>query len=115
MPKDSVLRALVSGKINGQLGEFIVDAFERGDTYGLVLEWTSKQGETGEFPNRAIGVPKKFFDVITDPSSPYEIKCLRTIDFDDLLSGERTVFDAEEIWGKPNDLFYPRPNDENPG
>ena len=113
MPKDTVLRALVSGKINGQNGAFIVDAFERDDTYGLVIEWSAKHGSEGEFPNQAIGVPKRFFEVITSPESPYELKCLCTIDFDDLLSGEKTEMDANEIWRKPDDLFYPRPKDDD--
>jgi hypothetical protein len=115
MPKDTVLRALVFGVVNGQKGQFIIDAFESGDAYGLVLEWSAMQGKEGEFPNRSIGVPKKFFEIISDPSSPYELKCLRTIDFDYLFSGEgKEWFDAKEIWQNPDDLFYPRPKDDDP-
>jgi hypothetical protein len=115
MPKDAVLRALVVATINGKTGPYILDAFDSGDSYGLVLEWTAKDGKEGEWPNRAIGVPKRFFEVIANPDSPYELKCLRSIDFDDLLSGERTEVDADEIWKNPDDLFYPRPKDEDSG
>ena len=113
MPKDTVLRALVVGTLNGKSGQFIIDAFESGDAYGLVVEWVSKQGKDGEFPISSLGVPKQFFEVVTDPTLQYELKCLRTIDFDDLLSGERTELNANEIWKKPDDLFYPRPKDED--
>jgi hypothetical protein len=113
-PKDSVLRCLVHSTINKETGWHIVDAFERGDTYGLVLQWTALQGKEGEFPNRSIGVQKDCFEVVTDPASPYELRCIYSIDFDDLLSGERQELDANEIWRKPDNLFYPRPNEEDP-
>lgn len=112
-PKDNVLRCLVHATINKETSWHVVDAFERGETYGLVIEWSAKAGKEGEFPNRAIGVPKEFFEVVSDPVSPYELKCLRSVDFDDLLSGERTELDGEEIWRDSDNLFYPRPQDNN--
>ena len=97
------------------MAKFIVDAFDAGEAYGLVLEWTSLKGKEGEFPNRSIGVPKHFFDVVTDPNSQFELVFRPHVDFDKLIPGERTELDSGEIWKNPDNLFHPRPKDEDGG
>lgn len=109
MPKDTVLRALVVGTIDGKKGSWIIDAFERDDCYALVKQWATDIHEKGDYPTQYLGIPKKFFEIISDPNSPYELKCLRGIDFDKLLPRDRTEIDAASI--DSDDLFYPRPED----
>lgn len=113
MPKDNVLRTLVNGTLDGKLAPRIVDTIANGDHYTLVLEWAFLPGVEGEYPKRAIILPKAYFQVETGTDFGFELKLLRAINFDALVWKDVPITE-EEVWGHPENLSYPRPNEDGP-
>jgi hypothetical protein len=112
MAKDNVLRCLIHCTINGDVGWHIIDAIEENHYYAIVLRWTAKAGEQTEFPSKRVGIKKDCFDVISNPRSPYELRCKFSVNFDDIPFTDEDR-DAEELWRIGDNLFYPRPDDED--
>jgi hypothetical protein len=110
MAEDRVLRCLVYATIDGDEGWKIIDCFEQGDCYIMVLNWWGKPGEQTESPGKQAGVKKPNFEAISDPNAPYELRCLHRINFDKFTFTDVSR-DANEIWRSGHNLFYPRPED----
>jgi hypothetical protein len=110
MARDNVLRCLVHSTLEGETCERIIDCFEQGDCYVLVLTWWTKSGEETETPGKHLGFKKSNFEVVSDPNSTFELHCLHGINFDNFVFTD-VVRDEGEVWGSGENLFYPRPED----
>lgn len=109
-PHDNVLRALIYSTIDGQTGWHLHDVVDRGETYEVVLVWGTKEGREGIVPLRRLRGPKHLFEVVTDPSMPYELKCKGSVDFDALVFTDRVVPDADDLWKQISDTSIPPPD-----
>lgn len=112
MAKDNILRCAIHCTFEGEQCWRLIDAFEQGECYVLVLNWWGKPGEETESPGKQVGIKKPNFELISDPNTPYELRCLHSVNFDEMVFTDVTL-DAEKVWRSGHNLFYPRPDDEH--
>ena len=110
--KDSVLRTYTTLKENGTEQEQIVDTYEDGDCYVLVLVWAQIPGKVGELPRKTIHVKKEAFSVPNGPNAPYELLLPYVVDIDALTFDESGIINDAD-WSNPDNLFTPAPKDED--
>jgi hypothetical protein len=113
--RDDVLRCLVPINRGGKSEIQVIDTVEDGDSYLLVFEWFTFPGRQseGEHPKRTIRLHKDHFQTAQTLNARYELLLKKPLDFDQI---EFTDVDTteDEIRIDPNNLFTPRPNDDDP-
>jgi hypothetical protein len=113
--RDDVLRCCVAINRGGKGEVRIVDTVEDGDSYLLVFEWMTFPGkeDQGEHPKRTIRIKKDQFQVSQDLKSGFELVLKTPLDFDKIQFIDVDTTE-EEIRSNPDNLFAPRPNDDDP-
>lgn len=112
--RDNVLRTFVAINKEGKGEIQIVDTVDDGDSYLLVFEWMTFPGkeDQGEHPKRTIRIRKEHFQVSQNVNSGFELLLKPPLDMDRIQFTDVDTTE-DEIRSDPDNLFRPRPDDND--